>query len=193
MADFIMNLIPDIFSALSITIFDSQVSFVYLPFIVICLVIFITDLTALYIPDSLSLVGILIGLLFVVYEHPTLPSIHESLLGGCVGFFLLYLINLTYRFLRGIDGIGGGDFKLMAMIGVWMGPNILLPTLFIASIFGTVVGFFYTLRQIFIYKSHRKKKYDNFKELRVPFGCLLISALFFNYFFGINSFYFFIK
>ena len=193
MADFIMNLIPDIFSALSITIFDSQVSFVYLPFIVICLVIFITDLTALYIPDSLSLGGILIGLLFVVYEHPTLPSIHESLLGGSVGFFLLYLINLTYRFLRGIDGIGGGDFKLMAMIGVWMGPNILLPTLFIASIFGTVIGFFYTLRQIFICKSHIKKIYNNFKELRVPFGCLLISALFFNYFFGINSLHFFIK
>ena len=188
-----MNIIPDIFSALSITIFDNQVSFVYLPFIVLCLVIFITDLTALYIPDSLSIGGILNGLLFVLYEHPTLPSIHESLLGGSVGFFLLYLINLTYRFLRGVDGIGGGDFKLMAMIGVWMGPNILLPTLFIASVFGTVIGFFYTLRQIFICKSHRKKIYYNFKELRVPFGCLLISALFFNYFFGNNSLYFFIK
>ena len=193
MDEFIMNSILDIFSALNATIFDNHVSFIYLPFIVICLVIFITDLIALYIPVSLSLGGILIGLLFVVYEHPTLPSIHEALLGGSVGFFMLYLINLTYRFLRGVDGIGGGDFKLMAMIGVWMGPNILLPTLFIASILGTVIGFFYTLRQIFICKSHRKKIYDNFKELRVPFGCLLISALFFNYFYGIKSLYFFIK
>ncbi|MGB2025479.1 MAG: prepilin peptidase [Candidatus Micropelagos thuwalensis] len=192
MVEFIMNSILDIFSALNITIFDNQVSFIYLPFIVICLVIFITDFIALYIPDSLSLGGILIGLLFVVYQHPALPSIQEALLGGSIGFFMLYLINLTYRFLRGVDGIGGGDFKLMAMIGVWMGPNILLPTLFIASIFGTVIGFFYTLRQIFICKSHRKI-YDNFRELRVPFGCLLISALFFNYFFGINSLYFFIK
>ena len=193
MVEFIMNSILDIFSALNITIFDNQVSFIYLPFIVICLVIFITDLTDLYIPDSLSLGGILIGLFFVIYEHPNFPSIHEALLGGCLGFFMLYLINLTYRFLRGVDGLGGGDFKLMAMIGVWMGPNILIPTLFVASIFGTVIGFFYTLRQIFIYKSHRKKIYDNFKELRLPFGCLLISALFFNYFFGINSLYFFIK
>ena len=193
MVDFIMNLIPDIFSALNITIFDNQVSFVYLPFIVICLIIFITDLTALYIPDSLSLGGILIGLLFVVYEHPTLPSIHEALLGGTVGFFMLYLINLIYRFLRGVDGIGSGDFKLMAMIGVWMGPNILLPTLFMASILGAVIGSFYTLWQIFICKSHRKQIYDNFKELRLPFGCLLISTLFFNHFFGINSLYYFIK
>ena len=193
MVEFIMNSILDIFSALNITIFDNQVSFIYLPFIFICLIIFITDLKAFYIPGCLSLGGILIGLLFVVCGHQSLPSIHESLLGGSVGFFMLYLINLTYRFLRGVDGIGKGDFILMAMIGVWMGPNILLPTLFIASIFGTVIGFFYTLRQIFIYKSHGKKIYDNFKELRVPFGCLLISALFFNYFFGINSLYFFIK
>ena len=188
-----MNLIPDIISALNITIFNNQDSFVYLPFILISLIIFITDLTDLYIPDSLSLGGILIGLLFVIYGHPNLPSIHEALLGGSLGFFMLYLINLTYRFLRGVDGIGGGDFKLMAMIGVWMGPFILLPTLFIASIFGTTIGLSYTLWQIFICKSHRKKFYDNFKELRVPFGCLLISALFFNYFFGINGLYFFIK
>ena len=71
MVEFIMNSILDIFSALNITIFDNQVSFIYLPFIVICLVIFITDFIALYIPDTLSLGGILIALLYVVYEHPT--------------------------------------------------------------------------------------------------------------------------
>ena len=69
MVEFIMNSILDIFSALNITIFDNQVSFIYLPFIVICIIIFITDFIDLYIPDSLSLGGILIGLLFGLIKY----------------------------------------------------------------------------------------------------------------------------
>ena len=47
--------------------------------------------------------------------------------GGLAGFLLIYLINATYKLWRGHDGMGFGDVKLMAMLGVWLGPASLLP------------------------------------------------------------------
>ena len=58
---------------------------------------------------------------------------------------MIYAINLSYRLWRGVDGMGFGDVKLMMMFGVWLGPMMLLPILFLASTVGALVGVGYIL------------------------------------------------
>ena len=79
-------------------------------------------------------------MMFAVLETPGLPDLRQALLGGFCGFFLIYGINVLYHLWRGRDGMGFGDVKLMAMLGVWLGPESLLPILFVASMPGVVFG-----------------------------------------------------
>ena len=135
--------------------------------IVLLSFIFLTDLEAFLIPDHGSLGGTIIGLLFAVLEVPGLPNVRQALLGGLCGFALIFSINALYHLWRGRDGMGFGDVKLMAMLGVWLGPESLLPILFVASMAGVVFGCAMTLAGA---------KHHGLGLVRVPFGCFLAMA-----------------
>jgi len=135
--------------------------------IVLLSFIFITDLEAFIIPDHGSLGGTIIGLMFAVLEIPGLPNLRQALLGGLCGFALIFSINALYHLWRGRDGMGFGDVKLMAMLGVWLGPVSLLPILFVASMAGVVFGCGMNLVGA---------KYHGLVLVKVPFGCFLAIA-----------------
>ena len=137
------------------------------PLIVLLSFIFLTDLEAFTIPDHGSLGGTIIGLVFVALEIPGLPNLQQALLGGLCGFALIYSIDVLYHFWRGRDGMGFGDVKLMAMLGVWLGPASLLPILFVASMAGVVFGCAMNLVGA---------KYHGLVLVKVPFGCFLAIA-----------------
>ena len=101
------------------------VAFTFLPFYIICLIIFLTDLDHFIIPNTLTIGGLILGLVFSLLGMPEMPSFLMSLVGAFSGLVLMVGIMMLYRFWRGIDGLGMGDIKLMAMFGAWFGPFVL--------------------------------------------------------------------
>jgi leader peptidase (prepilin peptidase)/N-methyltransferase len=102
------------------------------------IVIAFIDLDHRIIPDFISLPGIVIGFLLALFG-PSL-TVKESLIGLLAGGGSLYLVALVYEALTKREGMGGGDVKLLAMIGAWLGWKAIVFTLFFASLSGTLIG-----------------------------------------------------
>lgn len=114
------------------------------------LVLAATDLDARVLPDEVTLVVLGFGLLlaawrdldafasvgWTAFEGHLLPSAA----GAAFGALLLYAVAAGYRALRGTEGMGLGDVKMIAMIGAFVGPAGVLLTLFAASLAGTVLA-----------------------------------------------------
>ncbi len=126
-----------------------------------------TDLEHRIIPDEIVVVGIVTGLLFSFF----LPHItfFQSLLGLIVGGGSLLLVAIISR-----GGMGGGDIKLMAMMGSFLGWQAALGTIFLASLMGSIGG----LSIVIIQK--RKKGLKS----AIPFGPYLSLAGIIVFFYG---------
>ena len=110
-------------------------------FVVFCaamLTIFWIDLDHMIIPDIISLSGIVLGIAATASSY--LPGMNWklSLLGLSLGVVALYVPAVVYEKLRGIEGLGGGDVKLLAMIGAFTGPYGVVFVLFSASLAGSI-------------------------------------------------------
>lgn len=120
------------------------------------------DVTEFWLPDALTgtlaLAGLAAG--FVVP-----PEWNERLIGGVAGFGALWLIGFAYRRLRGREGLGGGDPKLLGAIGLWLGWRMLPEVLLLASLVGLGAVLVGALRG-------RKVAATD----RVPFGALMAIA-----------------
>jgi len=101
-------------------------------------VITFIDLDHQIIPDLISLPGILIGFA-CSFAVPWLGWL-DSLLGVLLGGGLLLAIAWGYQVVAKRDGMGGGDIKLLAMIGAFLGWKAIFPVIFLASLVGTVIG-----------------------------------------------------
>lgn len=110
-------------------------------------------------PNAITLPGIVVGILMSPFRlgpaggspAPGLGSLKDSCLAAALGFALLFGVNAAYRLwqaLRGVprgereDGIGQGDFKLLAMIGAFLGTRLLLFCLFLGAVSGAAFGLF---------------------------------------------------
>jgi leader peptidase (prepilin peptidase)/N-methyltransferase len=133
---------------------------VYYIFIITLLVITFIDIDHRIIPDAISLPGIVFFFLTSIVL-PTI-SVVESIIGIFIGGGSLFLVAWLYRQLTHKEGMGGGDIKLLAMIGALLGYQGVLFTIFASSLIGTVTG-------IFIMAVQRKKDL----KLAVPFGPFL--------------------
>lgn len=111
---------------------------VYFAFIATLWVVTLIDIDHRIIPDAISLPGIPIFFLASL----ALPgmTVKESVLGILIGGGSLYAIALAYSVIQKADGMGGGDIKLLAMIGALVGWKGVLFTLFASSALGTVTG-----------------------------------------------------
>jgi leader peptidase (prepilin peptidase) / N-methyltransferase len=111
-----------------------------LAFAFVCALIVITfvDVDCQIIPDAISLPGIGVG--FAAALLLGQPSWPASLAGILLGGGLLWGVAEGYHWLTGREGMGGGDIKLLAMIGAFLGWQAVPVTLMIASLAGTAVG-----------------------------------------------------
>jgi len=107
-------------------------------FVSLLILIAFIDLDTYLIPDVLSLSGIVAGFA-LSFLTPRLTW-WDSLLGIVLGGGFLYLIAVGYQFVRHQEGLGGGDIKLLGMIGAFVGWPGVVFTILAASIVGTVVG-----------------------------------------------------
>lgn len=130
---------------------------------------FFIDLKHMLLPDIFTISGIGIGLLGSALNPARSPL--ESVLGALLGGGAFYLLALFYKKYRGIDGMGGGDIKLIAWLGALMGVGSLTFIMLISSVTGSLFGFYF----LFI------KKKDS-KTFALPFGPFLILAAYCYYF-----------
>ena len=96
------------------------------------------DIDHFEIPDEISLPGIVLGAIArpLVFEVPW----YDGVLGAALGGGILYLVRWSYEKVRGVEGMGLGDVKLIAMLAAFLGPAAVLPIILVSSIVGLVVG-----------------------------------------------------
>jgi leader peptidase (prepilin peptidase) / N-methyltransferase len=116
-------------------------------FVAALIVISFIDLEVRIVPDVISLPGIVVGLSFSVVARyvindpfELIPSPLSALIGVLVGGGFLLALAWAYETFTGVEGMGGGDIKLLAMIGAFLGWTSIPFTLFLASLTGSVIG-----------------------------------------------------
>jgi leader peptidase (prepilin peptidase)/N-methyltransferase len=121
--------------------------FVGFIFVAALIVISFIDLDLRIIPDVISLPGIVVGLLISLIAHyivadpfGILPSPLSALLGVLIGGGFLLAVGWAYEYFTGVEGMGGGDIKLLAMIGAFLGWPSIIVTLFAGCLAGSIVG-----------------------------------------------------
>jgi leader peptidase (prepilin peptidase)/N-methyltransferase len=145
-------------------------AFLYYALISSLLVITFIDIDNQIIPDVITLPGIPI-FFFASFAFAAI-TYKDSLLGILAGGGSLLLIAVTYNLLTKKEGMGGGDIKLLAMIGAALGWKGVLFTIFIGSAIGTLIGIILMLR------TRRGLK------LAIPFGPFLSMGAIIYIFFG---------
>jgi len=101
------------------------------------IVLFVIDLQHQILPNEITVPGIVAGLAASVFLE---PGWREALIGAVAGGGSLWLIASAYRWLRGRDGLGFGDVKMLAMIGAFLGWKAMLLTLVFASFTGSLIA-----------------------------------------------------
>ncbi|MGB5157663.1 prepilin peptidase [Desulfobacterium sp. N47] len=151
----------------------------YFAFASALIVITFIDMDHQIIPDVISLPGIPIGILLASLVLPSI-NFKESIIGILAGGGSLFAVAWIYNLITKKEGMGGGDIKLLAMIGSFTGWQGVLFTIFIASATGTLAGIAVMLKT--------KKGV----KLAVPFGPFLSIGAILYIFFGteIISWYF---
>ena len=135
------------------------------------LVIFFIDLKYQLIPDVITLPGIIVGFIFSFLSKS--PPFLESLIGFFVGGGLLYFMAIFGDKLFKKESMGGGDIKLAAMLGTFLGWKMVLLVIFLASFLGAIAGIIF----IIFSKQMRGKRL-------IPFGPFLAIATLIAVFFG---------
>ncbi|HEX4824904.1 MAG TPA: prepilin peptidase [Candidatus Polarisedimenticolaceae bacterium] len=132
------------------------------------IVLFFTDYDEQLLPDAVTLPGFALGIAVAWWNpflgEPGWPRIVASAAGAALGSGILWGIGALYTRLRGVEGMGFGDVKMMALVGAFVGPAGVAFTLFAASVVGAVVGL------ALIPLKNRTLRHA------LPFGCFLAPA-----------------
>lgn len=99
--------------------------------------LFAIDLEHQLLPDAITLPGIVLGLVISLFLP---PGIVDALIGLLVGGGFLWLVGEAYFRYAGEEGMGGGDVKMLAMIGAFLGWKLTILTLVLSSVAGSVIG-----------------------------------------------------
>jgi leader peptidase (prepilin peptidase) / N-methyltransferase len=103
--------------------------------------VFWIDLDHMIIPDVISVNGIVLGVIASQLDLIPWMTWRESLMGTFLGGGILYGLAVGYERLRGMEGLGGGDIKLLAMIGAFTGPYGVMFVLLVSSFAGSLAAF----------------------------------------------------
>lgn len=174
-----------------------------------------TDAETKLLPDLLTKPGIALGLLFSLLvpmegpaqfflpklENARVASLLNSLAGAILGSAFILGIALLYEALRGVEGMGRGDVKLMALIGAFLGIKQTLLVLLLASVFGSCFGLLLIL-SVWRKRLARRRKNNPaeaagaarsrawqsaklvYRNFEIPFGVFLGTAALFAAFWG---------
>lgn len=135
-----------------------------LMFVWLCICLVVIDLQHQILPDSLNYALLWLGLLANLNQF--FAPLADAVIGAVAGYFALWITAKGYKLITKRDGMGHGDFKLLAALGAWFGWAFIPITLLIASSLGAVFGISYLL----ITKQH--------KHTPIAFGpCLCFAGM----------------
>ncbi|KAK43102.1 peptidase A24 [Caballeronia jiangsuensis] len=104
------------------------------------------DYDTRYLPDVLTLPLLWAGLI-VNFGAGGFATLHDAVTGAIVGYLFLWCVYWLFRLVRGVEGMGYGDFKLLAAIGAWLGWSALAQVVLIAAVAGAAFGIVATWRK----------------------------------------------
>lgn len=129
------------------------------------------DLDTTFLPDDLTQPLVWAGIVSAALGW-TGTSLIASVGGAVVGYLALWVVYHAYRIIRGREGMGAGDFKLLAALGAWMGWQAIPSIILLSSAVGALVGI-----ALVVFRQHDR-------EVPIPFGPYLagggVAALFFG-------------
>ena len=120
------------------------------------------DFDTKLLPDDLTLPLMWLGLLLNL--GAVFTPLQNAVIGAMVGYMTLWSVNALYKLVRGHDGMGYGDFKLLAALGAWMGWQALPAIILLSSVVGAVVGI-----SLMVFGKNNSKT-------QIPFGPYLAGA-----------------
>lgn len=120
------------------------------------------DLDHQLLPDSITLPLLWLGLIASLF--PVFADSHSSIVGAAAGYLSLWSVYHLFKIVTGKEGMGFGDFKLLGMLGAWMGWQALPVIILMSSLVGAVVGI-----SLILLKRHERTK-------PIPFGPYLAAA-----------------
>jgi len=120
------------------------------------------DFRTQLLPDQLTLPLLWLGLLLALL--PMFVTAQASILAAAIGYLSLWSVYWAFKLLTGKEGMGHGDFKLLAALGAWMGPLALLPIILLSSLIGALVG-----GTLIALRKHER-------EIPMPFGPFIAAA-----------------
>jgi len=133
---------------------------ILLTWALICLTMI--DYDHMLLPDQITLPFLWLGLLINI--NGLIVPLDQAVIGAVVGYMSLYSIFWLFKLVTGKEGMGHGDFKLVALFGAWMGWQLLPLLILMASAVGAIVGI-----SLMIFKNHQR-------EQAIPFGPYLAVA-----------------
>ncbi|HEB55544.1 MAG TPA: prepilin peptidase [Gammaproteobacteria bacterium] len=120
------------------------------------------DLDEQYLPDSITLPMLWLGLL--LNTRNLFTDLESAVIGAAAGYLILWSVYMLFKKLTGKEGMGFGDFKLLAMLGAWLGWQMLPAIILLSSVVGAVIG-------ILLILSNRHQR-----GIPIPFGPFLAAA-----------------
>ena len=118
------------------------------------------DLDTFYLPDSITLPLLWAGLLFNI--GGTFTDLDSAVIGAAAGYVALWTVFWAFKLATGKEGMGYGDFKLLAAIGAWLGWKMLPVVILLSSFVGAVVGI-----SLIVFARHGR-------NVPIPFGPYLV-------------------
>ncbi|MCH7881275.1 MAG: prepilin peptidase [Proteobacteria bacterium] len=129
-------------------------------------------------PDSITLPLMWLGIFLALFN--VFIDLETSIIGAMGGYLSLWSVFILFKLTTGKEGMGHGDFKLLAMLGAWVGWKMLFVIILTASLVGAIVG----ITMILLKKTER--------STQIPFGPYLAAAGWLSLLWGaeISQFYF---
>jgi leader peptidase (prepilin peptidase)/N-methyltransferase len=141
-------------------------------FIAAAIALTFIDLDTQLLPDDITLPLLWLGI--VCNLSGTYTDLESSVVGAIAGYLLLWSIYWAFKLLTGKEGMGYGDFKLLAAIGAWLGWQLLPTVVLLSSVVGAVVGI-----SLIVFSKHER-------NTPIPFGPYLATAGIIALFWGKN-------
>jgi len=122
----------------------------------------VIDFDTQLLPDSMTLTLMWLGLVLNYFN--TFTDFSSAFWGAVAGYLSLWSVYWLFKLVTGKEGMGHGDFKLLAALGAWLGWQLLPAVILLSSVVGAVVGI-----SLIVFRKHGR-------EVPIPFGPYLAAA-----------------
>lgn len=120
------------------------------------------DLDTQLLPDDITLPLLWMGLVLNIFDVFT--TLNDAVIGAAIGYLSLWIVFWAFKLVTGKEGMGYGDFKLLAALGAWLGWQMLPSIILLSSVVGATVGI-----SLILLGGHQREK-------AIPFGPYLAGA-----------------